>query len=428
MNIKKLLLSKFPKSGIKVYSLNLAWSALLKFSSLGLSLITVAIIARLLGPESFGTLNYIFSLGTIIAVFVSLGIDNTVYKELLEEKHNRNKILGTAIIMKAISGLIALIAITVIVFLTKESWTIQVLTFLFGVGYITQPLNLLYFDFLKERNTRIVAYIQISTSLISSILKISVVYFFHSLPLFILIQSLEALLSGSLSVYYLKKTSETPFKFEFSKEKALSYIAVIAPLSLYGVFTEIYSRIDVLMLKHLQNITTVGLYSTATRLTEVWYMIPNILSSVFFPALANAHNNKIEYFKRLRTLTGILLLSSLIISITTLLFSKQIILLIYGMPFIGGSPLLSIYIFSLPGTFLLTIFYQDLLLEKKVWTITCIAGIPAVLNIILNYALIPSHGAAGAALATVLSYNCITVFFLIYLYNKKLKLNYHEKN
>ncbi len=417
------LLPSLPKSGVLLYSRNLFWSFFFKIASLVISLGTMSIMTRLLGPESFGVINYVVSFGTIIAVFIGLGIDNLVYKKLTEEPEHRNEILSTAIVLKIIAGGAAFLALSSISFFSGETPLIKLLIVLFGITYLTQPLSLLYFDFLKERDTKTVGLIQLSTLFIASSLKISALYYTESLALFIFIQSIEALISGSLSLYVLKRQGR-PLQLTPSKKRALTFVSFLAPLTLFSVFSEIYSKIDMVMLKHLQNTTAVGLYAGAVRLTAVWYFVSFVASTTFFPALANSFNqgNSKEYLKRLGSLGLGLTITGLLISIATLILSKPLVLILYGEQFHGSIPLLNMYIFSLVGTFTLAILYQDLLLRNRVWEIVIIAAIPAIVNILLNLYLIPNHGGIGAALATVISYNCITVYFFFHLYNEKRKL------
>ncbi len=417
------ILPTLPRSGVLLYSRNLLWSLFFKISSLIISLGTMSIMTRLLGPESFGIINYVISFGTIIAVFVGLGIDNLVYKKLTEDPEHRDEILSTAIVLKIVAGSIAFLALSAASFFSGETSLIKLLIVLFGITYLTQPLSLLYFDFLKERDTKTVGLIQISTLFIASSLKISALYYTESIALFILIQSLETLISGLLSLYVLKRLGR-PLRLIPSKKRALTFISFLAPLTLFSVFSEIYSKIDMVMLKNLQNVTAVGLYAGAVRLTEVWYFVSFIISTTFFPALANAFNqgNSKEYLKRIGGLGLGLIGTGLLIGVATLLLSKPLVLTLYGEQFHGSIPLLNMYIFSLVGTLILGVLYQDLLLRNRIWEIVVIAAIPALVNILLNLYLIPNHGGIGAALATVISYNCITVYFLFHLFNEKRKL------
>lgn len=420
---KNKIKNYFPASGVKLYSTNIGWSLFAKVSSLIISLATLAGITRILGPESFGVLTYVLGFGAIFSVLVNLGIDNVVYKNLNEEKNKIGEILGTSLLLKICAGIVGILIVALVNTFSTEQSDIKSLILLFSLGYITQPFSLLFLGLLAERKSKIIAYIQITTILLASILKIVFLYLYGSLSLFIIVQSLEALFSGILVYIFLTKTYGKDLRFSFSKQRALSFFRFVVPLTLFSLFSEIYYKIDVLMLRHLDNATTVGLYSAAVKLTEVWYFISYISAAILFPALvtAFASQDKKEYLKRLSALGYAFIFISIIAILGTWIFGKLAISLIYGPLFVGSVPLLYIYILSLPGSLILSIMYQDLLLRNKLWSITALAFVPAVVNVILNLILIPRHAGAGAALATVISYNCITLYFLYYMLTKNKK-------
>jgi PST family polysaccharide transporter len=178
------------------------------------------------------------------------------------------------------------------------------------------------------------------------------------------------------------------------------------------------------MLHHYVNVTAVGLYAAATRLTEIWYTIPNILIGALFPAFINAYNSEQEYRKRVRSAMILLSVIALILSTLTILFSKTLIVSIYGQEFIGAAPILNIYALSLLGSFIGAVINIDLLAKNKVWVSAGISGFACLINVGLNIVLIPLHTTAGAAAATVISYTSIPIIYFLYtrLIEKKVNL------
>ena len=109
-----------------------------------------------------------------------------------------------------------------------------------------------------------------------------------------------------------------------------------------------------------------------------------------------------------------------IISLFTVIFSKSLVLFIYGKEFILAAPILSVYIFSLFGTFFTLLIYQELLLSNKTWLITLLPASTAIINILLNIVLIPNYGGLGAATATMISYSLTPMIYYSYkLFSKK---------
>jgi len=179
-------------------------------------------------------------------------------------------------------------------------------------------------------------------------------------------------------------------------------------------------RIDVILLDKLSSAFETGIYSKGVSVTEYLWQIPMLLSTVVFARSAVSKNDKAFSLK----VTQLLRLSILIIGVGALvlfLLSKQIIVLMYGNAFVNSVLVLNIL---LPGVILLTIFKvinMDLSGKGKPW-VSLKAMLPAlIINIVLNFILIPQQGASGAALASTISYTLAAIVF-IHFYSKEVNI------
>lgn len=410
----KIYGNHFEKNGFVTYTNNIQWFTIAKIWSLLLSFSTTVVTTRIFGPEQYGILNYVLSFTGLFSVLATLGIGTIVYRELTLFKEKREELLGSAFFLNMITSLVAILAISVTLFFVHESFYIKMLIVLMSLSFITQPLTLLSFDFLKDKEGKYVTITQIITLSLSSILKILSAYFLSSVTFFIAILIFENIITGLIYSYQIRKIKGRTLKFTVSKSTVLTLFSLSLPLVFYGAFSEIYARIDQIMLRSYIDIKAVGIYSAAVRITEIWYMVPNILLGALFPALANVKDNHKEYTKRFNILLFIFAALSVIISLAVFLSRTFLIRIIYGETFIVAAPVLGVYIFSIIGFFISLLLYQDLFLRtSNKWTITLIPFFTALLNIALNMLLIPIKGALGAALATTISYNLVAIGFYI---------------
>ena len=410
----RLFGTQFSKEGFVIYIRNIQWVTVGKSVTLLFSFVTTMVIARILGPETFGTLNYVLSLVTIFAVISNLGIDNVIYKELVARKEDRENILGSAIALKLFTGLAAIALAAVSLLFMNETPEIKTLTFLLTLSFLCQPLALLGYDFMKDNEPKYTTMAQALSLFLTSLLKIIVVVLTSSLFYFVLILVVENLILGLIYAFQIKRIKRRTLAFR-TRSKEVAYILSLAiPLTLSSAFTEIYSRIDQVMLKHYVDEKAVGLYAAAVRLTEVWYVIPNILFPTFFPALINSSSNTTEYRKRFRMFALLLLGLSLLIAAVTFIFSPLMVRIVFGPEFMAATPLLATYVFSLIGSFISFLAFHDLMLKNKRGLLVFLPALTALINIGLNLLLIPSNGALGAALATVISYNLVPFLYLIF--------------
>lgn len=172
-------------------------------------------------------------------------------------------------------------------------------------------------------------------------------------------------------------------------------------------------RIDVILLDNLSSAFETGIYSKGVSVTEYLWQIPMLLSTVVFARSAVSKDDKGFSLK----VAQLLRLSFLVIgcgALVLFVFSKFIIILMYGEAFVNSVLVLNIL---LPGVVLLTIFKvinMDLSGKGKPW-VSLKAMIPAlIINIILNVVLIPEYGASGAAIASTISYSMAAMLFIVF--------------
>jgi PST family polysaccharide transporter len=192
--------------------------------------------------------------------------------------------------------------------------------------------------------------------------------------------------------------------------RAIQLLQQSWPVILTGMAIMIYSRIDMVMLKYMQGDAAVGLYATATRISEVWYFVPVAIVSSVSPAIIRAKDNPRIYYERIGKLFSLMSLIALVIGSGIALSSHWIIHVLYTEAFRGAAPVLAVHVWASLFVFLGVAqgpwnISQNLL---KLGFYRTLAG--AVGNDLLNLVLIPKYSAMGAAIATVISYAIAGVF------------------
>ena len=102
-------------------------------------------VARYLGIESFGLLNYAMSMAGIFTVFATLGLDLIVVRELVNSKVDRDIILGTSLVIKAIATIISLVILLFALYIKNDDYLTSVMIFVIGTSSIFQIFNVIDF-------------------------------------------------------------------------------------------------------------------------------------------------------------------------------------------------------------------------------------------------------------------------------------------
>jgi PST family polysaccharide transporter len=103
------------------------------------------------------------------------------------------------------------------------------------------------------------------------------------------------------------------------------------------------------------------------------------------------------------------------IAIPTMFFSKEIVVIIFGESYAASGGVLSIYIWGQLFSFLGIARITWIVTEGLTMYALVFACFGAMVNILLNFWLIPIYQETGAAIATVISYGLVDyVLFIVY--------------
>jgi O-antigen/teichoic acid export membrane protein len=396
--------------GYKRYFTSMGWMFGGQMFSLLASFFVGAWIARYLGPESYGVLSYSIAFVGIFGVIATLGIEGVLNRELVKNPEKRDELLGTAFRLKLIGGGIAFFLTFIFVMILGEDPLIKLLTILLSFAFILQSINIIRIFFQAEVKSKNTAMAVLGATVISSILKIIVIYFNMGIIAVVIVFILDSLWQG---IGFLRAYRDYGLKvnnWKFDKVLAKDIMRNSWPLLLSSAAGFIYLKIDQVMIGSMLGSREVGIYAAAVKLVDIWYFIPAIICTSLFPAIINAKKTSLKMYKsRLKNFYILMAIIPIVMAIPIMLLAKPIILTIFGNSYLESVSILKIYIWSSFGLFLSFAVNQYLMSENKVMVIFWLNFIAMVLNIVLNLIFIPMYGIVGSAWATLISYLVIPV-------------------
>ena len=162
----------------------------------------------------------------------------------------------------------------------------------------------------------------------------------------------------------------------------------------------LYYRVDAVILKSLTGNEAAGFYDAATRLLMVTLALSQIYCSALYPVFSSIQDDEKAFSRLAFRAVKSLIFMSLPIMTGGFLLAGPLMVLIGGVKYVPAGPLFAILSLSVVPFFLSNI-YVDILAVKSSYRLNAQFLILLVLNILLNFVLIPSMGALGAAWATV---------------------------
>ena len=210
-------------------------------------------------------------------------------------------------------------------------------------------------------------------------------------------------------------TTETHIRresFDWGKWKMITLkgLTYAIPLFVLGL----NYRLDVFIVDHFWGVATVAIYSQGASLAQMLWLLPEVMNLVIFSYSLNTirersfANALLDNLSRMMKVMGLLLIPIGVIA-------YYLIPIIYGTGFAQSS---DVFVIILPGVFLMILFksLNGDLAARGYPMIAAYVFTPAVaLNVMLNFLLIPSYGAIGAAWASTISYSLASVtYYSIY--------------
>ncbi len=334
-------------------------------------------------------------------------------RELVNNPEKRDSYLGSVFFMKLVGALSSFFLIAVVVLLTNESSFTILLIFLVASSTIFQSFNVIDFFFQSKVSAKFPVIVQFTTSMLTAIFKFILIQVNADLWLFAAAVALESFLWGLGFIIVYQSQGLKIFHWRFNKNIVFQFLKDSWPLILSGLVISVYMKIDQVMIKKMLDDQEVGYYAAAARISEAWYFIPVAITTSLFPAIVNAKKiSEVLYKNRLQKLYDILTWMAIGISVPVTIFSHKIVKLILGAEYLQSADVLTIHIWAGVAVFLGVASSQYLITENLTKLAFYRTFIGMVLNIILNFILIPAYGITGAAVATLVSYT-LSVFSIV---------------
>lgn len=383
-------------------------------------LITLPYVSRVLLPNNIGKVNFSISFVGYFSLVASLGISTYAIRECSKSKGNReelSRIASQIFSINIITTFIAYSFLAVALFVFRELDDYRCLILIFSS---TIAFNTLGIDWLNSAMEDFL-YITIRSIILQTISLILVFTFVRKETdyyTYLIITTASTCASNLLNFFYRKKYCNVRFTLKIEWKRHISPILFLFSMMLSQ---SIFNNADVTMLGLMKGDFEVGLYSTAHKVTNVIGQVVQSIIFVLIPRLSILFSKR-DYENINRLLKKLLQFNiALGFPITTgvIMLSKDIVFIIGGAEFNNAAPIMSILILSFFFSLVGGSFLGNAVLipsgKEKIYMIICC--ITAVVNVILNFALIPYLGAIGASIST--AFNGLLIAILLFIKRDK---------
>ncbi|MFN3872832.1 MAG: lipopolysaccharide biosynthesis protein [Ignavibacterium sp.] len=404
-----------------------------------LNFILVPFFTNIFDPNQYGYVMILYAYIALFNIVYVYGLDSAylkyaAFKEIGDEKDNFStpylSIFFTSIIFSLI----------IILLRNQVAYTINLpdeFTYLIILSTL-----IIFFDsnasipFLKlrlERKAKYFSFLKVLNIVINLTANFILILKFRMGIEAIFISNLIA---SALTLIFLLPTIVKTFRPKFHLTLYKKLIRFGLPYLPAGLAVMMVQVIDVPILESLTDVDTVGIYKANYKLGIFMMLFVSMFQYAWQPFFLN--NAKEENAKEIfsKVLTYFTVVGSFLVIFLSLFISELVKINFAGFYLLGekywsGIPIVPIILLGYFFNGLYVVFSAGIYIEEKSIFAPIVTGLGALVNVAVNFALIPSLNIIGAALATLASYFVMATGYYIvtqkyyhihYEYSKIIKM------
>ena len=393
---------------------NLFWAVTGKVVTLLGSLLVGIFVARYLGPEQYGLMNYVVSFVALFQVFASFGLDNIEIREESKCKGTgekgrvpgteANTILGTAFGLRLIFAAITMLLVILTAWLFEADTFTKWMITLYSLSMIMNTFGVIRNYFTSIVWNEYIVKTEISRTIIGALIKVILLLLHAHLAWFIAATLFDTILIAGGYLLSYRKQIASPRLWTFDLPTAKYLIKESFPLLLSGAAVVVYQKIDQVMIGNMIDKANVGFFSVASAFVSVIMFVPITITDTYMPIIAKAWNTNKEMYKtQNQKFMNLTVWCTMLCAVLVSLLSYPLIRYTYGEQFLAAVPILQVLAFKVVSVAFSSVAGKMIVVEGlQKWTIIRdLVG--CVVCVVLNFLLLPRFGVVAAAWIAIAS-------------------------
>lgn len=225
-----------------------------------------------------------------------------------------------------------------------------------------------------------------------------------------------SLFSSVVLYLRLKNKQEEELNVDYQEDTIKSIIKYSIPIAFSTVSIYLLSSIDIFMIKYFEGNNHVAFYSVAVKIITIISVSINAISlSIATDIAYNFANRNFEQLRKIMKKSGQIIFYFSFISSLFLFFFCQPILCVFGKQYLSSA---GAFVILLAGNLIMSISGNThiyLLMTNKGVVMVKLLLLSVLINLSLNFVLIPRFGIEGAAVASITSiifWNFLGAFYI----------------
>lgn len=398
---------------------NSGWLLFDKLVRMGLGLLIGAWVARYLGPEQYGELNYVLAYITFFQAIALLGIDGIVVRDIARDKEQTGQILGTAFMLRVISGIACWFA-SVGGMILINGWHDRsvLITALASGCLIFQAVDIIDLWFQSQSQSKRTVTAKFIAYLLSNGIKVVLIILQAPLIAFAVVIALDAFTAavGLIVAYSYFPCSQ---QWQRVAQQGKNLLKESWPFMAAGIINLFQARIEFFIIETMLGVEQLGQYVASLKFMEIFDIAGTILAVSIFPKLASYSSENASMAIRK---TYFFMLLIYLFNLPCMIFVWIMMGFVYGPQYAIAQDIFFFMALRPLFTYLGVTRSMAIKIDGKTWYSPFCSTIGAFIAASTAYVFIPYFGLLGAVASATISYMCSNLLIDILFYRK----NFHN--
>ena len=367
-------------------------------------------VQNVVGAEEFGFYFSLLNFSYLLNIILDAGITNFNNRSIAQNRQLLSKYLSNIVVLKFFLAIVYFVVCIIAAFIVGyELKQFQLLLFLlFNQFLISFTLylrsNIAGLHLFKTNSFISVLDRTLMILICCVLLWGNVTKSPFQIEWFVYAQTIAYVIT--LFVTFLIVLSKSEFlKLKYDRTFFIAILKQSFPFALLILLMTFYTRIDSVMLERIlpNGEVQTGIYAQGFRIFDAAYQFALLFAVLLLPIFARMLKQKESVVQLVQLSFLLLIVPAIILAIASMFYSKEIMCLLYDEHTGLSSDFFGILMISFISISTTIIFGTLLTANGSMKELNIMAGITVIINIVLNFILIPRYYAFGAAVACLIT-------------------------
>jgi O-antigen/teichoic acid export membrane protein len=387
--------------------------ALAQVTSQLIGFYVLAVAARELGPDNLGPFSWAMGVALYFKLFTDFGVTVLGIRDIARAPERAREVIGEVLILQVAIGLVAFASMIVLApVIAPDQKSEEILPI---IAFYVLVFAALAFDWALRALQRMkeVALAQVASQVVYGVLVATLlVGGFEGAKRFAWFTVANAAIAALLTLFLTVRAAGLP-RLTFDGGRLWRRLKASLPIGISFAMIQVYYSIDSVLLGYLRDTAEVAQYAVAYRLPLGVFAFAAVWVAVVYPHASAMFVKDPERLRRqVGTFASYSVAIALPLGVGATLAGAALMPKLFGGEFDAATTPFILLTWAVAIS-IVSVNFGNVLLgcgDEKRYAIG--VGVGAVLNVALNFALIPPLGTAGAAIATIAAELAVLAYML----------------